>query len=167
MVECTLEQCNRMDAETFVEEFGDVYESSPWVAERVVGDRPFESVSGVRQAMQTAVDSASIDRQRALLRAHPDLGAQTEMTDASVAEQESAGLDQLSKAQYERFQRLNDQYREQFGFPFIMAVRDADPDTIEDAMADRVENDPTEEFQTALEQVHTIAKLRLETGITE
>jgi 2-oxo-4-hydroxy-4-carboxy-5-ureidoimidazoline decarboxylase len=112
--------------------------------------------------MVTVVENASREAKLALLRAHPDLGDQTEMTDESEKEQASAGLDRLSPEQYDAFERLNDQYRDRFGFPFIMAVKGADPDAIQAAMERRVEHTESEEFRTALDQVHEIARLRLE-----
>ena len=45
------------------------------------------------------------------------------MTDFSKAEQGGAGLDRLTGEEYERFDRLNRAYRERFGFPFSVCVR--------------------------------------------
>jgi len=158
----TLAELNGADRESIIETLGGVYEESPWVAERACSDQPFESVDDIASAMEATVEDASRDRKLALLRAHPDLGEQTEMTDASEAEQASAGLDQLSPELYEVFQRLNTQYRECFGFPFIMAVKDESPDAIKDAMERRIDHSQAEEFDTALAEVHKIARLRLE-----
>lgn len=162
MSEDTLADLNRVDEQTFVDELGGIYEHSPWVAERVAGDRPFDSVEALRDGMQQAVEEASEEQKLELLRAHPDLGDQTGITDASQSEQASAGLDSLSPEMYDAFERLNDRYREQFGFPFIMAVKDESPEAIKQAMETRVEHDESEEFQTALSEVHTIARFRLE-----
>ena len=85
-----------------------------------------------------------------------------ELTADSTAEQASAGLDQCSKVEYERFQALNDAYKEKFGFPFVMAVRDSSRDEILDAFSARLKNDYDLEFETALEEIHKIARLRLE-----
>lgn len=162
MSDRTIATLNRADRDTFVEHLGGVYEHSPWVAERAWADRPFESVDDLHASMKRVVEDADRERRLELLRAHPDLGEQTEMTDASVEEQASAGLDQLSPEQYEAFQRLNERYRDAFGFPFIMAVRDESPDAIRKAMEKRVEHSRTEEFRTAVDEVHTIARLRLD-----
>jgi 2-oxo-4-hydroxy-4-carboxy-5-ureidoimidazoline decarboxylase len=162
MSEHTLDDLNEVDTETFVDELGDVYEHSPWVPERVAADRPFDSVDDLHEHMAGAVRNATEERKLELLRAHPDLGEQTEMTDASEQEQASAGLDELGPEQYETFQRLNETYRDRFEFPFIMAVKGASPDEIQAAMEARIDNAEREEFETALEQVHEIARLRLE-----
>lgn len=162
MPDDTLAAVNDADDEAFVDLLGDVYEESPWVAERAVDARPFDSVEELHEAMSDAVEDAGQARQLELLRAHPDLGEQTEMTDASEREQASAGLDDLTREQYEAFQRLNERYRDRFGFPFIMAVKGASVEAIRSAMAARVEHGREEEFRTALGEVHEIARLRLE-----
>lgn len=158
----TIEELNGMERQEFVDAVGEVYESSPWVAERTWSERPFSSVDDLSEAMGRTVRDASREEQLELLREHPDLGERTEMTDASEQEQASAGLDQLSRDQYEAFQRLNQTYREKFGFPFIMAVRDESPDAIRAAMEERVDHSESEEFRTALEEVDAIARMRLE-----
>ena len=162
MAELILEELNEMDRTSFVDTLGSVYETSPWVAEQAWSDRPFDSVDAVHESMKRIVENASREQKLALLRAHPDLGEQTELTDASREEQASAGLDQLSRNQYEAFQQLNATYRENFEFPFIMAVKGASPDAIQETMESRVDNSVTEEFQTALDEVHEIARLRLD-----
>jgi 2-oxo-4-hydroxy-4-carboxy-5-ureidoimidazoline decarboxylase len=163
----TVTELERGDREAFVDALGDVYESSPWVAERAWNDRPFGSLADLRESLQAVVEDASERERLELLRAHPDLGEQTEMTDASEAEQASAGLDQLSPEQYEAFERLNERYRERFGFPFIMAVTDASPPAIRTAMEERVEHPRATEFRTAVAEVHEIARLRLDERIED
>jgi len=162
MREATIAEINESDKGSFVEILGGVYEESPWVAERAYSERPFESVNDVATTLGGVVQDASRERKLSLLRAHPDLGERTEMTDASEAEQASAGLDQLSPTLYETFQRLNEQYRDRFGFPFIMAVKNESAEAIRDAMEQRVEHSRPEEFDTALTEVHKIARLRLD-----
>ncbi len=146
----------------FVDILGSVYEKSPWVAEQAWFDQPFSSTDAVHESMKQVVESASREQKLELLREHPDLGEQTEMTEASRDEQASAGLDQLSQKQYKDFQQLNKKYRDRFEFPFILAVKGASPDAIQETMKSRINNSPTEEFQTALDEVHKISQLRLD-----
>ncbi|ELZ04917.1 Uricase [Natrialba chahannaoensis JCM 10990] len=158
----SLEQLNQANRQTFIEYLSDVYEESPWVAERAWTNHPFSGVDELQQTMERVVEEASGETQLELLRAHPDLGENTEMTDASEQEQASAGLDQLDPELYNTFQRLNQTYQEQFDFPFIMAVKDENPESIRREMEGRIENTPPKEFRTALDEVHKIAQLRLE-----
>lgn len=134
MSEVTLDETNQLGETAFVDRFGGVYETSPWVAERSWSEQPFSSVADLRETFESTVENASEERKRELLRSHPDLGEQTEMTEKSQNEQASAGLDRLSPEQYDGFQRLNERYREKFEFPFIMSVQDESPDAIQSAM---------------------------------
>ena len=84
------------------------------------------------------------------------------MTAESTTQQASAGLDRCSKVEYEKFQALNDAYKEKFGFPFVMAVRGSTRQEILDAFSRRLQNDYVLEFETALAEIHEIARLRLE-----
>jgi 2-oxo-4-hydroxy-4-carboxy-5-ureidoimidazoline decarboxylase len=162
MTERPLEQLNQAEKRTFVDVLGSIYENSPWVAARSWSERPFSSVGELQETMERTVEDASREKKLELLRAHPDLGENTEMTDASKEEQASAGLDDLSPELYDAFQRLNEEYQSKFGFPFIMSVKDERAEVIKEAMEGRVENSKSDEFRTALNEVHEIAEIRLE-----
>ena len=156
-----------MDTHDFVARYGGIYEHSPWVAEQVAPlATELDDVERLAALMADCVDNAGPEQQLALIRAHPDLAGKAqvagELTADSTAEQASAGLDQCSKVEYERFQALNDAYKEKFGFPFVMAVRDSGRDEILEAFSARLQNDYDLEFETALEEIHKIARLRLE-----
>lgn len=156
-----------MDLEKFVARYGGVYEHSPWVAEQVATlAADIDDVAQLAALMADCVDNASTEKQLALIRAHPDLAGRAqiagELTEASTSEQASAGLDRCSKLEYERFQALNDAYKEKFGFPFVMAVRGRTRTEILEAFSMRLQNDYDEEFETALVEIHKIARLRLE-----
>jgi len=161
----TLDQLNAMDRVGFAAALGGIYESSPWVAERAFAARPFASVADLDAALQGAVASAAADEQLALIRAHPELATKVARAGALTAEsrreQGSLGLDRLSDAEYDRFERLNAAYRERFGFPFIICVRRHTRDSILDRFERRLGNGPDEERATALAEVGLIARLRL------
>jgi OHCU decarboxylase len=156
-----------MDTHDFIARYGSIYEHSPWVAEQVVtlgGD--IEDSSVLAALMADCVDNADVEQQLELIRAHPDLAGKAqvagELTQASTTEQASAGLDQCSPQEFTQFNELNDAYWEKFGFPFVMAVRGQDRVAILDAFAQRLGNDRDLEFETALIEIHKIARLRLD-----
>jgi 2-oxo-4-hydroxy-4-carboxy-5-ureidoimidazoline decarboxylase len=124
----TLEDVNRLGHDGFVSRLGSVFESSPWVAERAWGSRPFGSFSELYGAMVGAVDEVSREQQIDLIRAHPDLAGKAavagELTPNSKEEQASAGLDRLTPEEYKAFTGMNRAYRERFGFPMIVCVRE-------------------------------------------
>jgi OHCU decarboxylase len=150
----------------FVRRYGGIYENSPWVAQKAAplidGSADIDVIARV---MADCVDNASRDRRLTLIRAHPDLAGKAavagELTDDSRSEQASAGLEQCSSDEYERFQALNSAYRRKFGFPFVMAVRNCSRAQILAAFESRLENDYDEEFENALLEIHKIARLRL------
>jgi 2-oxo-4-hydroxy-4-carboxy-5-ureidoimidazoline decarboxylase len=71
-------------------------------------------------------------------------------------------LDQLAPEEYEDLTRLNTAYRDEFGFPFLFAVKGSTKDDILRSLRERVAGSREEEFRTALEQVFRIARFRLE-----
>jgi len=155
-----------MNSHDFIARYGGIYEHSPWVAEQAAAIASgLGDTKRLAELMADCVDNAAPERQLALIRAHPDLAGKLqvagELTAESAAEQASAGLDQCSKVEFERFQALNDAYKEKFGFPFVMAVRDSSRAQILEAFGTRLKNDYDEEFETALAEIHKIARLRL------
>ena len=167
----TLAALNAMPAAQFVAHLGEVFEHSPWVARRAAVGRPFSSVGVLHDVMVAAVRAAGPEAQDTLIRSHPDLAGKAararDLSDASTGEQASAGLDSLSDAEYERFDRLNRSYRDKFGFPFIIAVKGLDKTAILTAFERRIGHDEETERQTALEQIARIARLRLNDLVRE
>ncbi|MBY0300654.1 MULTISPECIES: 2-oxo-4-hydroxy-4-carboxy-5-ureidoimidazoline decarboxylase [Sphingomonas] len=140
-----------------------LFEHSPWVEARADA-RPS---SGDRHTDLMAVVATASDAERlALIRAHPELAGKAAidgtLTQASAAEQASAGLDRLTAEEFARFHDLNARYRERFGFPFIICVRLTDKAGILAAMAARLANDRDTEIATAIDEIGRITKLRLE-----
>ncbi|CAJ0776213.1 MAG: 2-oxo-4-hydroxy-4-carboxy-5-ureidoimidazoline decarboxylase [Ralstonia sp.] len=160
-----LSQLNSMDAAQFVQVLGGIYEHSPWVAEQAATQRPFASAEALATAMRNAVDTAGVEPQLKLVRAHPELAGKAavrgELTAESTREQSGAGLNLCTPEEFARLQALNAQYNEKFGFPFILAVRGYDRHGIIENFSKRVENDRDTELRTSLEQIHRIAGFRL------
>ena len=83
------------------------------------------------------------------------------MAEASVQEQSTVGLDQLSAAEYDRFQQLNDDYKQKFSFPFIIAVRNHTKESILSAFEERLLNSLATEREQAIAEIVEIARWRL------
>jgi 2-oxo-4-hydroxy-4-carboxy-5-ureidoimidazoline decarboxylase len=139
-----------------------LFEHSPWFEARADA----APSSGDRHAdLMAVMYAAAPDEQLALIRAHPELAGKAAidrtLTDASAAEQASAGLDRLTPDEFDRFHALNVAYRERFDFPFIICVRLTDKAGILTAMEARLTNDRDTEIATALAQIGEIVRLRL------
>ncbi|MGH3088492.1 MAG: 2-oxo-4-hydroxy-4-carboxy-5-ureidoimidazoline decarboxylase, partial [Rubrobacteraceae bacterium] len=149
----------------FVERFGELYEHSPWVAEGASEERPFGSTKEMRRAFERTVSGASKEKKLELIRAHPDLAGKAavagELTEESAREQSSAGLYRLSPEEFERFTRMNREYRKKFEIPMIVCVREHTKESILANAEGRLSNSWEEEVETALGEIRKIAGLRL------
>jgi len=160
-----IQQVNALDAAEFERRLGPVFENAPWIARRAAGRRPFASRDDLHRAMLDVIAEARDDERLALLHGHPDLAGKAaiagELTADSRREQQGAGLDRLTAAEYETFHGLNRRYREKFGFPFILAVKGKTKHDILAAFAARIDRDPLVERREAVEQVGRIGGFRL------
>jgi OHCU decarboxylase len=108
---------------------------------------------------------APIQQQIALLRAHPDLVGRAALdgtlSQASTNEQAAAGLDRLTPEEIATFQRLNQTYQDQFGFPFVICARENKKESILDGFVTRLQHTQQEEIEIALGEVAKICALRL------
>ena len=157
-----------MDREAFVSAFGGIFEHSPWIADRAWAlelGPTHDTATGVHSALTRMFRSASAAERMGVLRAHPDLAGKLaqakRLTAESTSEQASAGLDALTDDERDAFTRLNADYVEKHGFPFIIAVRDHDKASILAAFERRIGNDSATEFAEACAQVERIAEFRL------
>lgn len=152
-----------LNRDEFIDRFGGVYENSPhfaaavWDSGAAQGD-PYDLYEAFRQAVAAAGENAQL----ALIRAHPDLANRVAMSAESTGEQRGAGLDACTMAEVAEFQRLNDDYKRKFGFPFIVAVRGLDRARILAAFRHRLDATRDAEFEMSLHQIHRIAALRLQ-----
>jgi 2-oxo-4-hydroxy-4-carboxy-5-ureidoimidazoline decarboxylase len=154
----------------FVAALANIFEYSPWIAEKTADARPFSGVTPLFETMKAAVERAPPELRVALIKAHPDLANKTQraagLTAESNAEQNSVGLDRLSDAEYAAFERVNNAYRSKFGFPYIVCVRRHTKDSILRDFERRLPNDAATEVATSVGEICRIAALRLDQLIT-
>ncbi|WNZ25934.1 2-oxo-4-hydroxy-4-carboxy-5-ureidoimidazoline decarboxylase [Leptolyngbya sp. NK1-12] len=157
----SITELNQSNQDAFVAALGSVFENTPSIAAQAWEQRPFADVNDLHQKMVAVVQKLSTADQLALICAHPDLGSRVKMAEASVKEQAGVGLDRLSPDEYERFQQLNHSYREKFGFPFIIAVKNHTRESILAAFEQRLLNAQSVELQQALAEIAAISRFRL------
>ena len=166
MSQISISELNARDKAAFVAALANIFEHSPWIAEQAASMRPFAGVRRLFDAMKVAVDHAPSELRLTLIKAHPDLADKTQraagLTAESNAEQNSVGLDRLSDAEYEAFERVNNAYRAKFGFPYVVCVRRQTKDSILRDFERRLPNDAKTEMQRSIEEIVRIAALRLD-----
>ena len=169
MTKASLASLNAANEAAFMAALGDIYEHAGWVTQETFARRPFGSLATLHAAMIEIVRAAPPGRRLALINGHPDLAGKAAragaMTRESQAEQASAGLDRLSEAEFQRFHRLNDAYRQKFAMPFIICVRRHSKDSILRQFELRLENAAEAERDAALTEIFRITALRLDSRV--
>ncbi len=156
---------NELIREDFVRLVGPVFEHSPWIAELTWAKRPFESAAALHRALCETALASDESKKLALIRAHPDLAGRAAragtLTPASAREQTSGGLDQLSAEEAALFDKHNREYRERFGFPFVICARRNKKEAMLAGFEQRLKHSREQEIEAALAEVFKIAELRL------
>lgn len=161
----TLQQLNNFTQAQFTQTLADIFEHSPWIAEKTWANRPFNSIDALHTAMCATLANADSAAQLQLIRAHPQLAGKAavagELTAASMQEQNSAGLSQCSPEEFAQIAQFNNDYSAKFGFPYILSVRGHTRRSIIVDMAARINNPRAVEISAALRQIERIAAFRL------
>lgn len=84
------------------------------------------------------------------------------MTRESREEQAGAGMDALNSSEASRMARLNEEYKERFGFPFVICARMNDKAKILRQLSERCRNEREAERARGIEEVKKICHLRLQ-----
>tara|TARA_B100001113_G_scaffold19479_1_gene14441 strand:- start:90 stop:626 length:537 start_codon:yes stop_codon:yes gene_type:complete len=157
----------KMEGKKIINLLKGIYEHSAWVPEKLLSENISEikTKEELELMMKKIVDNSTETEKLNLIKAHPELGKKLQkkekLTKFSKEEQKSAGLDQCSDEEFEILTNLNNTYRSKFEFPFILAVKGLNKNQIIDNMKKRVNNCKSVEFETAINEIHKIAQLRI------
>jgi OHCU decarboxylase len=167
-----LDQVNRMSREEFVATFGRLFQGPTDVVAGAYDHKPFADTGALRAAFQEALFAAPREEQRALMAAYPDLGgdlvADGDAGEDSRHDQASAGLTRLSDDDRTDFADLAAAYRERFGIPLIVCVRDAPArEAILHEGRRRLGNSPAQEHAAALIEIAKVANRRFADMVAE
>lgn len=162
-----LEQLNALDAIEFERIFANVIECWPQAGTHVFAtSMPTQSFDQfLDEFAKYLADIDTLSKER-ILQYHPDLAGKLagegKLTTESTAEQASAGLNQLDDSKRNTLQSLNQQYKDKFGFPFVICVRETNKfDAILAGMLERLQHGRDEELLAGIEEVKKICRLRI------
>ena len=156
-----------MDQEKFIKHYGSLYENSPHIALAIYESHRLDTLSPLEilSLMKDYVNKMDHESKMNLILEHPELGMKKgqkdNLTAYSKKEQSRAGLDSLSGSEYNLLSRLNKDYMNKFKFPFIIAVSGLNKEEVFGNIQVRLQNTVETEFNTALEEIHKIAEIRL------
>ncbi|KAM6900229.1 2-oxo-4-hydroxy-4-carboxy-5-ureidoimidazoline decarboxylase [Xenentodon cancila] len=157
---------NALPYEDFVNVFGNVIEKCPLIPAAVWTRRPFVCLGDMEAAINEFIDVLPESGKEGVLRCHPDLAGRDlrsgTLTRESREEQARAGMDALSSEEASRMARLNQEYKERFGFPFVICARINDKATILQQLSQRCQNSHAAERARGIEEVKKICRLRLQ-----
>ncbi|XP_056290666.1 2-oxo-4-hydroxy-4-carboxy-5-ureidoimidazoline decarboxylase [Pseudoliparis swirei] len=157
---------NALTYEDFVNVLGNVVEKCPLIAAAVWSGRPFLTLTALEAAIREFIDALPESGKEGVLRCHPDLAGRDlqsgTLTRESREEQAGAGMDALNSADASRMARLNQEYKERFGFPFVICARMNDKANILRQLSERCQNERAVERARGIEEVKKICRLRLE-----
>ncbi|GAB3821702.1 2-oxo-4-hydroxy-4-carboxy-5-ureidoimidazoline decarboxylase [Kribbella italica] len=167
-----LDQVNKMTRAEFVETFAGLFQGPRWMVERAWEMRPFTDTHALRRSFQEALFSGSVEEQRELIEAYPQLGSQLVADglsgEASLRDQATRGLTFLAEPERDELAAITEQYRERFGFPLVISVRDADSFArIVEQGRERLGNCENQEHAAALLEIAKIAGYRFDDFLSD
>ncbi|KAL0492021.1 2-oxo-4-hydroxy-4-carboxy-5-ureidoimidazoline decarboxylase [Acrasis kona] len=181
----TLDELNNLTKQEFLSFVEPAFERTPDVSiyayDQTIGSgTKITSADHLSSVMWTFIDNYMSEQEKhKMVSSHPELQSKKrreqessgQLSADSMVEHKKAGLDvsSLTKDQLDRFDNYNEQYRERFGFPFIVCVRYV-PDKalgLLEAFEKRINNSKEQEFEMAVEELKKIGQARIRDRITE
>ena len=157
-----------MEREKFIKDYGSLYENSPHIAIEIYELHSLDTLSPLERLklMKDYVNNMDKELKMKLILEHPELGIKKgqpkNLTSYSKQEQKRAGLDNLSESEYNLLRSLNEEYMNKFKFPFIIAVSGLTKEEVFTNIRVRLENSAEIEFDRAINEIHKIAEIRLQ-----
>ena len=158
---------NNLNRDEFISLLGVIFEKTQWIAEKLFGLKPFDNKDDLINKMFHIYESASRKEILDILKSHPKLAVEKNLTKHSSKEQSQANLKNCTIEEFDEFKKLNNEYEKKFGFPFIIAVKGKDKLEILNNFRQRINNNVELEFEESKKQVKTIALFRLDELFTK
>ena len=157
-----IKKINSLDKSEFLSIFGNVFEKSKWISEKVFDKKPFKNLESFVSEIIGIYENSDNKTVLEILNLHPELAVEKKLTADSEVEQSKANLKQCTPEEFDEFKKLNIEYKKKFNFPFIIAVKGKNKNEILNYFRERIKNSLDEEFLEAKKQVKKIATFRLE-----
>ena len=157
-----IKKINSLDKSEFLSIFGNVFEKSKWISEKVFDQKPFKNLESFVLEIIGIYENSDNKTILEILNLHPELAVEKKLTADSEREQNKANLKECTPEEFDEFKKLNIKYKKKFNFPFIIAVKGKNKIEILNYFRERINNSLDEEFLEAKKQVKKIATFRLD-----
>lgn len=161
----TIDELNDMTVDSYEKSLSAIFEDTTWPIVEAAKKRPFIGFVDMYINIVKIVENSGADKQLELIKSHPELACKTlrnnNIAILSQGEQSSAGLNECTEDEAKELAQLNASYSEKFGFPFLLAVKNASKEQIFTSVKMRMNNNPKTELDIALQQEYKIVLFRL------
>jgi len=157
----SIEKVNQLSENDFISTFGNVFEKTNWIANKAFNSKPYKNFDEFVSIIIKIYENSSKEDCLKIFNAHPELAVEKKLTEDSHKEQRGANLNRCNNEEFSEFKNLNIEYRNKFGFPFIIAVKGKSKNEILNNFRRRIKNEINLEFNEAKEQVKKIATFRI------
>ncbi|CAH1976031.1 unnamed protein product [Acanthoscelides obtectus] len=155
----SIQEVNNLLSESFVRIFGNIVEHFPAAAIGVLKHRPFDSTEALVRAINDFLDSMKPSDLEEILHRYPDI-FNTLINNRLLILEKKDGA-QLTMTEKRRLNELNSQYKEKFGFPFIMGYKSNDVFAVFSEIISRLQNNREREVEIAVKEVKNIVNIRI------
>ena len=157
----SIKKVNQLSENEFISIFGNVFEKTNWIANKAFNLKPYKDFDDFISTIIKIYENSSKEDCLTIFNSHPELAVEKKLTGDSHKEQKGANLNRCNNEEFNEFKNLNTEYRNKFGFPFIIAVKGKNKKEILNNFRKRIKNETKSEFNEAKGQVKKIATFRL------
>merc|ERR1711907_932513 len=155
---------NSLDEEELLDEFIACCSSRVW-ASQLVAARPYSGSNDLLAKSDASWDRVQADDVLEALAGHPMIGEQQLRekfaSTAAWASDEQSGVSGASEETLQLLVELNQQYKDKFGYIFVICATGKSADEMAQACAARIPNSPDDELKIAAAQQNLITSIRL------
>ena len=107
----SVDKVNKLSKSDFISIFGNVFEKTTWIAEKVFAFKPFENFGELTERFLNIFENEKKENHLKVLNFHPELAVEKIMTVDSKKEQNNAELNQCTKEELEEFVKLKELFK--------------------------------------------------------
>ena len=102
-----IKKINSLDKSEFLSIFGNVFEKSKWISEKVFDLKPFKDSNSFISEIIGIYENSDNKTVLEIFNLHPELAVEKKLTADSEVEQSKANLKQCTPEEYDEFKKLN------------------------------------------------------------
>ena len=110
----SIDNINQLNKSDFLSIFGNVFEKTEWITEKVFELKPFKNFNDLSSKILEQYENCNKENIIKILNSHPELAVAKKLTMESKSEQAGAKLNDCSAEEFEEFKKLNLEYKNKF-----------------------------------------------------